>query len=96
MTTDPVYLECDGAIATVSLNRPDRYNAMNEGMWQCLGDLMKECDADTDLRCVIIRGAGGKAFSAGADIQEFTTTRKDKKSVMSYVARTTYGFGSIM
>lgn len=53
---------------------------------------MKECDADMDLRCVIIRGAGGEAFSAGADIQEFTTTRRDKKSAMGYVSSTTRGF----
>jgi enoyl-CoA hydratase/carnithine racemase len=33
MTTDPVNLERDGAIATVTLNQPERYNAMNEGMW---------------------------------------------------------------
>ena len=94
--TKHIYLERDGAIATITLNKPDRYNAMNESMWHGLGDLMKECDVDYNLRCIIIRGAGGKAFSAGADIQEFTTTRKDKKSAMGYVEKTTYGFGSIM
>lgn len=94
--TKQIYLERDSAIATVTLNQPDRYNAMNESMWHGLGDLMKECDADTNLRCVIIRGAGGKAFSAGADIQEFTTTRKDKKPALDYVEITTYGFGSII
>ena len=93
---DQIYLEYDGAIATVTLNQPERYNAMNENMWRGLGDLMGECDADTDLRCVIIRGAGGKAFSAGADIKEFETTRKDKKSAIVYGEATTYGFGSII
>ncbi len=93
---DQIYLERDGAIATVTLNQPERYNAMNENMWRGLGDLMGECDADTDLRCVIIRGAGGKAFSAGADIKEFETTRKDKKSAIVYGEATTYGFGSII
>jgi enoyl-CoA hydratase/carnithine racemase len=33
MTTDQEYLERDGATATITLNQPDRYNAMNEGMW---------------------------------------------------------------
>ena len=79
---DQIYLERDGAIAIVTLNQPERYNAMNENMWRGLGNLMGECDADADLRCVIIRGAGGKAFSAGADIKEFETTRKDKKSAI--------------
>ena len=69
---------------------------MNEAMWQTLGYIMKECDTGTDLRCVIIRGAGGKAFSAGAEIQEFSTTRKDKESAMGYVSRMTRGFNSFM
>ncbi|MEC8371763.1 MAG: enoyl-CoA hydratase-related protein, partial [Pseudomonadota bacterium] len=94
--SDLVYLEKDGNIAVVTLNKPERLNAMDETMWRGLGDIMKECDADTDLRCIIIRGAGGRAFSAGADIKEFETTRKDKKSALTYGDLTTYGFGSII
>jgi enoyl-CoA hydratase/carnithine racemase len=94
--TDQIQLEREGAIATVTLNQPERFNAMNEGMCRGLGDAMKECDGDTDLRCVIIRGTGGKAFSAGADIKEFETTRKDKKTSLTYGKVTTYGFGSII
>lgn len=93
--SEQIYLERDGAIATITLNQPERFNAMNEAMWRGLGDLMKECDQDTDLRCIIVRGTGGKAFSAGADIKEFETTRKDKKSALTYGEMTTYGFGSI-
>lgn len=91
-----ITLERDGAIAIVTLNQPERLNAMNAAMWRGLGDLMGECDADTDLRCVIIRGAGGKAFSAGADIKEFETTRKDKASALEYGKLTTYGFRSVI
>jgi len=94
--SEQIYLERDGAIALVTLNQPDRFNAMNEAMWRGLGDIMTECDDDMELRCVIIRGAGGKAFSAGADIKEFETTRKDKKSALKYGELTTYGFGSII
>ena len=61
---DLVYLEEDGNIAVVTLNKPERLNAMDETMWRGLGDIMKECDADTDLRCIIIRGAGGRAGDA--------------------------------
>ena len=49
MTTKAVYLEREGAIARITLNQPERFNAMNEAMWMCLGDLMTECDEDTDL-----------------------------------------------
>lgn len=91
-----IQLERDGAIATVTLNQPERLNAMNEAMWRGLGDRMAECDADTALRCVIIRGAGGRAFSAGADIKEFETTRRNKKAALEYGKLTTYAFRSVI
>ena len=93
---DPIQLEREGAIAVVTLNQPERLNAMNAAMWQGLGDTMAECDADTALRCILIRGAGGRAFSAGADIKEFETSRKDKKAALEYGKLTTYGFRSIV
>ena len=62
----PVYVERDGAIATVVLNRPERMNALDKAMWMRLGALMRELDADESLRCIVLRGAGGKAFAAGA------------------------------
>jgi enoyl-CoA hydratase len=82
--SDQVFLERDGAIATVVLNQPERFNAMNKGMFQGLTRVFKECDADTKLRCVIIRGEGGKAFSAGADISEFETDRSSSKMARAY------------
>jgi len=94
--SETIQLKKDGAIATVTLNQPERLNAMNEAMWRGLGDAMGECDRDAELRCIIIRGAGGRAFSAGADIKEFETTRKDKASALEYGKLTTYGFGSII
>lgn len=70
----------DGAnpsIATVTLNRPDKLNAMTKPMWQALGQTMRELSADDSLRCVVLRGAGGRAFSPGNDIGEFATERSD-------------------
>ena len=56
--TKAVFVERDGPIATVVLNQPERRNAMNRAIFQGLNDAFVECDADTDLRCVIIRGEG--------------------------------------
>ena len=81
---EQVYLERDGAIATVVLNQPDRFNAMNKSMFQGLTKAFAECDADTSLRCIIIRGEGGKAFSAGADISEFKTERSSADKARAY------------
>lgn len=74
----------DGAIATVTLNNPARLNALNKPMWQALGDTMRELSADDGLRCIVLRGAGDKAFAAGADIAEFATERADSKQAKSY------------
>lgn len=72
---DPVQVERDGAIATVVLNAPDKLNALSLSSWTELGARMRELSADEKLRCVIVRGAGSKAFAAGADIAEFPEAR---------------------
>jgi enoyl-CoA hydratase/carnithine racemase len=82
--SDPVYFERDGAIATVVLNNPDKLNAMSFAMWMRLGEIMRELDADESLRCIVLRGAGEKAFAAGADISEFETTRKNARVAKDY------------
>ena len=73
--TDYVRIERAGAIATVVLDRPDRLNALSLASWTALGARMRELSADDDLRCVVVRGAGTKAFAAGADIAEFPEVR---------------------
>jgi enoyl-CoA hydratase/carnithine racemase len=82
--THPVLLSRDGAIATVTLNNPDRLNALNKAMWEHLGETMRKLSADDSLRCVVLRGAGEKAFAAGADISEFATERADSKQAKRY------------
>ena len=69
----------DGAIATVVIDSPARRNALSVGIALGLQDAMAELDADPAVRCVILRGAGGRAFSAGADISEFATWRVNKR-----------------
>jgi enoyl-CoA hydratase/carnithine racemase len=81
---DPVYFERAGAIATLVLNNPDKLNAMTFAMWMRLGEIMRELHADESLRCVVLRGAGDKAFAAGADISEFQTTRSDSQVAKDY------------
>jgi enoyl-CoA hydratase len=74
----------DGAIATVVLNRPDKLNALTRGMWKALGEMIGALSSDDGLRCVIVRGAGEKAFSPGNDIGEFATERADKARAIAY------------
>ncbi|TMH16903.1 MAG: enoyl-CoA hydratase/isomerase family protein, partial [Betaproteobacteria bacterium] len=72
---DPVLVQRDGSVATVVLNRPESLNALSESSWRELGRQMRELSLESDLRCVILRGAGNKAFGAGADISEFPQVR---------------------
>ncbi len=76
----------DGAIATVVLNRPEKLNALTVGMWRRLGEAMAELSADDGIRCIVLRGAGGKAFAPGNDISEFETERFDPASAKAYGA----------
>ncbi len=84
MTTDSILTTRDGAIATVTLNRPDKLNALNRAMWEGLGDTMRRLSGNDALRCIVLRGAGGKAFAAGADIAEFATERANARQAKQY------------
>ena len=74
----------EGAIATVTLNNPDKLNAVNAAMWRELKVVMTELSADESLRCVVLRGAGNKAFAAGGDIEEFATLRATPEQARIY------------
>lgn len=76
----------DGTIATVVLNRPDKLNALTIAMWRDLGTAIAQLSADDALRCVILRGAGERAFSPGNDIAEFATARANKAQAIAYGA----------
>ncbi len=74
----------DGAIATVVLNRPEKLNALTLRMWRALGEVVDALSAEESLRCIILRGAGEKAFSPGNDIGEFATERSNKAQAVAY------------
>jgi len=68
-----VVVERDGAIVTLTFNRPEARNAMTWEMYQRLNDVCDEVDADDAVRVLVLKGAGGKAFVAGTDISQFLT-----------------------
>ena len=68
------YAAADG-VATVTIDNPARINALTAAMWGALPGLMAQAEADAAVRVIILRGAGQRAFSAGADISEFETAR---------------------
>jgi enoyl-CoA hydratase/carnithine racemase len=81
--SDVVLLSREDDIATVTLNRPDRLNALDKAMWQRLHEIVREVAADGSARCVVVRGAG-PAFGAGADVAEFATERDTPAKAAAY------------
>jgi enoyl-CoA hydratase len=82
--TDLILVHRSGPIATVVLNRPEKLNAMNKPMWRQLASAMDTLSADDGIRCVVVRGAGEKAFCPGADIAEFDTERSNSAQAADY------------
>jgi enoyl-CoA hydratase/carnithine racemase len=68
-----IYEKADDHVAVITLNRPDVLNAVNLEMRDALWDAMLAVRDDPDVHVAVIRGAGERAFSAGADISEFGT-----------------------
>ena len=71
--SEPVTLSIDGHIAQVTLNRPDKANALNLEMFDALGDAGNELASDPSLRAVVLHGAGAN-FCAGIDVDLFRQT----------------------
>jgi enoyl-CoA hydratase/carnithine racemase len=82
-------VERSGAVATVTINRPDARNAISFQMYQQFPHLMGDLEDDAQIRVVVLRGAGEKAFSAGADIKEFETVRSGADGASVYNAAVT-------
>jgi enoyl-CoA hydratase/carnithine racemase len=70
MTYEHILAEREDGIGILTINRPDVLNAMNRKLGAELLDAVKMLDADDAIGCLVITGAGDKAFSAGGDIKE--------------------------
>lgn len=72
MADQYILVERDVPIAVVTLNRPDKLNALNTTLMTELADALEALDGDEAIRCIVLTGAGDKAFAAGADIAEMS------------------------
>ena len=88
MALENVLYEKKGAIAYVTLNRPKVLNALNQRTWEDLREAFENARDDSDVRGVILTGAGDKAFIAGADINELAAI-----SAVEAERSSTYGQG---
>jgi enoyl-CoA hydratase len=67
-----VRVERDGRVAWVIIERPAKFNALSNAINRQLSQVIRELDDDIEIGCVVLRGGGDKAFSAGADLTEVT------------------------
>jgi enoyl-CoA hydratase/carnithine racemase len=86
----------EARVATVTLNRPDKHNAINLAMWQAFTPVMRDLGADPEVDVIVLRGPAGGPFSAGADISEFTTLRSTPESAEVYGEAVTSGERAIL
>ncbi|WP_316234254.1 crotonase/enoyl-CoA hydratase family protein [Bradyrhizobium sp. SZCCHNR1098] len=81
--TDLILLDISDRIATITLNRPERLNALSYALIDRLMAAFDRIETDAGVRAVILTGAGQRAFSAGADIDEFTeSVRKGRAAAL--------------
>jgi enoyl-CoA hydratase/carnithine racemase len=83
MTNDLIAFEVRAGIALLTLNRPDKRNALTLGMWLELERAFVLLEQDEQLRCIVVRGAGGN-FAAGADLSEFPALRANTAQAEAY------------
>ena len=73
MTNTTVLFSLEGPVATITLNRPEKLNAMDPPMLTQLEQVCQDLERDTTVRVVLLTGAGTRAFSAGADITAWSS-----------------------
>jgi len=93
MTYETILVAKDGdtGVATITLNRPDRLNTITPGMVDEIEGALIALERDEEVRCLVVTGAGEKAFSAGADVTSFGSVDKSYKS-WNYSRRTQQAF----
>jgi len=79
-----VLVEKEPPLGWIVFNRPNKLNAFNQAVWEAIPGAIAQLEADPEVRVVILRGAGERAFSAGADISEFKTIRGDPQTAGAY------------
>lgn len=84
--TDKLLARKDGATGWIVFNQPQKHNAVSYEMWQALPVVLDQFARDEEVRVVILKGEGEKAFISGADISQFGEKRSTMEAVLEYNA----------
>ncbi len=83
--------EVQGGVGLITINQPEKRNAMSVEMWQGLTEILDRFEGDPEVRVVVLTGAGVKAFVSGADISQFDGQRADANAQVEYDRLTSAG-----
>ena len=83
-STDKIIAERAGGVGYLRLNQPAKHNAISYAMWVAIAETMESFREDDGVRVVVMSGQGGRAFSAGADISEFSENRSTQAQIEVY------------
>jgi len=78
MSEGRLLVEKRGATGWLVFDNPAKRNALNAAMWRGIPEALAQFETDPDVRCVVLRGSGAKAFTAGADISDFDNIRAER------------------
>jgi len=92
MQEQKIYGRREGAVGHIVFNNPAKLNAVSLDMWDGFVSLLKDYEADPEVRCVVVSGAGGKAFVSGADISKFESERANAEAQVRYDAISKEGY----
>lgn len=84
LDTSKILAEVNDGVGWLTFNNPARRNAVSLEMWQGLAQATSAFEADPEVRVVVLRGAGGRSFAAGADISEFEQHRANAEQKKRY------------
>lgn len=84
--TDKMLSRREGGVGYLIFNNPQRHNAVSLDMWEAAERFLQDFAADSEVRVVVLTGAGGKAFVSGADISKFESERSNEEAIARYNA----------
>lgn len=84
VSTDKIIAGKAAGVGYLRLNQPEKHNAISYAMWMGITEVMESFRDDEEVRVVVISGEGGRAFSAGADISEFSKNRSTQAQIEVY------------
>jgi len=84
LNTDKMIAEVDGHIGWMIFNNPAKRNAISIEMWEAVEKILTTFEEDDNIRLIVMKGAGDKAFVSGADISQFEKNRSDASAAQEY------------